>query len=168
MRHLAITGIETASWISRIIPGSDMRATPPWARMSAGTRSSAITDTAPASSATRACSASTTSMITPPLSISARPLLTRIVPVSCSMARILAGGGPRLLVVLVFGLTAERVVGVQLGDVVDLVLVALDVVDLVLLLVVPVVVLVELRLLEHDREHVRLAGGEVQPLAVIE
>src|SRR5215472_9875523 len=51
--------------------------------MSAGMRSSAITAHAPAASAIRACSASTTSMITPPLSISARPLLTRIVPVSC-------------------------------------------------------------------------------------
>src|SRR3954452_6687972 len=83
MRHFAITGIVTASWISLTIAGSDMRATPPCARMSAGTRSSAITATAPASSAIFACSASTTSMITPPLSISARPLLTRIVPVSC-------------------------------------------------------------------------------------
>ncbi len=54
-----------------------MRATPPCARMSAGTRSSAITAQAPASSAMRACSASVTSMITPPLSISASPLLTR-------------------------------------------------------------------------------------------
>ena len=59
-----------------------MRATPPAARMSAGTRSSAITAAAPASSAIRACSALTTSMITPPLSISARPALTRNVPVS--------------------------------------------------------------------------------------
>ncbi len=66
-----------------------MRATPPSARMSAGTRSSAITATAPASSAIRACSAVVTSMITPPLSISARPLLTRIVPVS-AIAVILA------------------------------------------------------------------------------
>ena len=57
-----------------------MRATPPSARMSAGTRSSAITAQAPACSAIRACSASVTSMITPPLSISARPLLTRKVP----------------------------------------------------------------------------------------
>ena len=39
-----------------IIAGSLMRATPPSRRMSAGTRSSAITATAPASSATRACS----------------------------------------------------------------------------------------------------------------
>ena len=60
-----------------------MRATPPWARMSAGTRSSAMTATAPASSAIFACSASTTSMITPPFSISASPLLTRIVPIWC-------------------------------------------------------------------------------------
>ncbi len=59
-----------------------MRATPPAARMSAGTRSSAITADAPASSATFACSASITSMITPPLSISARPALTLNVPVS--------------------------------------------------------------------------------------
>src|ERR671924_42008 len=64
-----------------------MRATPPSARMSAGTRSSAITATAPASSAIRACSALVTSMITPPLSISARPLLTRIVP-SSAMAKV--------------------------------------------------------------------------------
>src|SRR5918992_5808901 len=82
MRALAITGIETASWISAIFVGSAMRATPPAARMSAGTRSSAITAAAPASSAMRAWSAVTTSMITPPLSISARPLFTRKVPVS--------------------------------------------------------------------------------------
>src|SRR3954451_25256493 len=90
MRHFAITGIVTASWISRTLSGSAMRATPPSRRMSAGTRSSAITATAPASSAPRACSASITSMITPPLSISASPVLTRIVPVSCigfSLAR---------------------------------------------------------------------------------
>ena len=82
MRAFAITGIETASWISAIFVGSAMRATPPAARMSAGTRSSAITAAAPASSAIRAWSAVTTSMITPPLSISARPLFTRKVPVS--------------------------------------------------------------------------------------
>ena len=58
-----------------IISGSDMRATPPSRRMSAGTRSSAITAAAPASSAIFACSGVTTSMITPPLSISARPRL---------------------------------------------------------------------------------------------
>ena len=53
-----------------------MRATPPSRRMSAGTRSSAITAAAPASSAIFACSGVTTSMMTPPLSISARPALT--------------------------------------------------------------------------------------------
>ncbi len=61
--------------------GSLIRATPPCARMSAGTRSSAMTATAPASSAIFAWSAVTTSMITPPLSISAMPRLTRAVPV---------------------------------------------------------------------------------------
>ena len=64
-----------------IMSGSLIRLTPPWARMSAGTRSSAITATAPASSAILACSAVTTSMMTPPLSISAMPRLTRVVPV---------------------------------------------------------------------------------------
>ena len=64
-----------------IMSGSLIRETPPWARMSAGTRSRAITATAPASSAIFACSAVTTSMITPPLSISAMPRLTRVVPV---------------------------------------------------------------------------------------
>ena len=77
-----MTGIETASWISLIFSGSAMRATPPSRRMSAGTRSSAITATAPDSSAIRACSASTTSMITPPFSISARPVFTLSVPYS--------------------------------------------------------------------------------------
>ena len=51
MRHLAITGMLTASWISVILVGSAMRATPPAARISAGTRSSAMTAQAPASSA---------------------------------------------------------------------------------------------------------------------
>src|SRR5207249_1140904 len=56
----------------------------------AGTRSRAITDTAPASSAILACSGVTTSMMTPPRSISARPRLTRSVPVVRSvMGRIL-------------------------------------------------------------------------------
>src|SRR5438477_5289911 len=77
-----MTGMVTASWISTILSGSAIRATPPSARMSAGTRSSAMTATAPASSAMVACSAVVTSMITPPLSISARPPLTRIVPIS--------------------------------------------------------------------------------------
>src|SRR5215208_1464609 len=77
MRALAMTGIVTASWMPLISSGSDMRATPPSRRMSAGTRSSAITAAAPASSAILACSALTTSMITPPLSISASPAFTR-------------------------------------------------------------------------------------------
>src|SRR5436190_19997032 len=48
MRAFAMTGIVTASWISRILSGSAMRATPPSSRMSAGTRSSAMTATASA------------------------------------------------------------------------------------------------------------------------
>src|SRR3954468_14887991 len=82
MRTFAITGIETASWMAWIMLGSDMRATPPSRRMSAGTRSSAMTETAPAASAILAWSGVTTSMITPPLSISASPVLTRRVAVS--------------------------------------------------------------------------------------
>ena len=81
MRALAITGMETASMMPSIMSGSLMRAMPPWARMSAGTRSSAMTATAPASSAILACSGVTTSMMTPPLSCSAMPRLTRSVPV---------------------------------------------------------------------------------------
>src|SRR6478752_6444324 len=81
MRALAITGTVTAALMPSIIAGSLMRATPPSRRMSAGTRSSAITATAPASSAIFACSGVTTSMMTPPRSISARPRLTRAVPV---------------------------------------------------------------------------------------
>ena len=87
MRALAITGMVTTSLMPSIISGSDMRATPPSRRMSDGTRSSAITATAPASSAIFACSGSTTSMMTPPLSISARPRFTRVVPVSWLMGR---------------------------------------------------------------------------------
>ena len=79
-----MTGIVTASWIPLIIAGSDIRATPPSLRMSAGTRSSAITAQAPASSAIRACSGVTTSMITPPFSISARPVFSRKVPCSAT------------------------------------------------------------------------------------
>ena len=82
MRALAMTGMVTASMIPVIISGSDMRATPPAARMSDGTRSSAITATAPASSAISACSGVTTSMMTPPLSIWARPFLVAQVEVS--------------------------------------------------------------------------------------
>src|SRR4029077_3377263 len=77
MRHLAMTGIDTAAMISRIFLGLAIRATPPSARICAGTRSRAITDTAPACSAMTACSALVTSMMTPPLSISARPVLRR-------------------------------------------------------------------------------------------
>src|SRR2546428_113730 len=76
IRHFAITGIVTAAMIDLISSGSDMRATPPSLRISAGTRSSAITAQAPASWAIRACSAVTTSMITPPFSICASPALT--------------------------------------------------------------------------------------------
>ena len=83
MRALAITGMETVSMMRSIMSGSLIRETPPWARMSAGTRSRAITATAPASSAILAWSAVTTSMMTPPFSISAMPRLTRLVP--CSM-----------------------------------------------------------------------------------
>ena len=43
MRALAMTGMVTASWMPLIMAGSLMRATPPSRRMSAGTRSSAIT-----------------------------------------------------------------------------------------------------------------------------
>ena len=86
---MAITGIDTALMMPSIMSGSLIRAMPPCARMSAGTRSSAITATAPASSAILACSGVTTSMITPPLSISAMPRFTRAVPVSgpCSADR---------------------------------------------------------------------------------
>ena len=59
-----------------------MRATPPSARIIAGTRSRAMTEAAPASSAMRACSTLITSMMTPPLSISAKPTFRRrVVPV---------------------------------------------------------------------------------------
>src|SRR5712691_929649 len=77
MRTLAITGIVTVAMISRITLIEAMRATPPSLRISEGTRSRAITAHAPAFSAILACSAFVTSMITPPLSISARPTFTR-------------------------------------------------------------------------------------------
>src|SRR5215831_6158603 len=86
MRHFAMTGIETAAMIPSIMSGSLIRATPPCTLMSAGTRSRAMTATAPASSAIFACSAVTTSMITPPLSMSAMPRLTRAVPVTAMFA----------------------------------------------------------------------------------
>src|SRR5205823_5152129 len=75
-----------------IISGADIRATPPSRRMSAGTRSSAITAAAPASSAVLACSGVTTSMMTPPLSISARPALTRNVASSRMAKRTIQAG----------------------------------------------------------------------------
>src|SRR3954471_10738872 len=97
-----MTGIDTAAMIPSIMSGSLIRETPPWARMSAGTRSRAMTATAPASSAIFACSALTTSMMTPPLSISAMPRLTRAVPVTVAvlsvdtedLAEDVAIGGP--------------------------------------------------------------------------
>src|SRR5258708_21984925 len=67
----------TVAMISRLTFIDAMRATPPSLRISEGTRSSAITAHAPAFSAIFACSALVTSMITPPLSISARPTFTR-------------------------------------------------------------------------------------------
>src|SRR5436305_9787321 len=85
MRALAITGTVTAALMPSIMAGSLMRATPPSRLMSAGTRSRAMTATAPASSAILACSGVTTSMITPPRSISASPRLTRSVPVCRSI-----------------------------------------------------------------------------------
>src|ERR1035437_172375 len=77
-----MTGMETVSMMPCTMSGSLIRETPPWVRMSAGTRSRAITATAPASSAILACSGVTTSMMTPPLSISAIPRLTLEVPVA--------------------------------------------------------------------------------------
>ena len=81
MRALAITGMLTVFMISSILEMAAMRATPPSLRMSAGTRSSAMTADAPASSAILACSALVTSMMTPPFNISARPTFTR----NCSL-----------------------------------------------------------------------------------
>ncbi len=95
IRHLAMTGMDTAAMMPSIMSGSLIRATPPWARMSAGTRSSAITATAPASSAILAWSGVTTSMITPPLSISAMPRFTRAVPVPGSCGALGAPRGQR-------------------------------------------------------------------------
>mmetsp|Transcript_83567 Transcript_83567/g.215227 ORF Transcript_83567/g.215227 Transcript_83567/m.215227 type:complete len:255 (+) Transcript_83567:745-1509(+) len=86
MRHLAMTGMDTALTIALIIFGSDMRATPFCMRMSAGIFSRAITAHAPASSAIFACSGFITSMITPPLSIAGRPLFTLSVPSATAAA----------------------------------------------------------------------------------
>eukprot|EP00967_Tisochrysis_lutea_P121985 scaffold201487_cov28-Tisochrysis_lutea.AAC.1 len=73
-----MTGSVVCAMTSLIIAGSDERATPPSRLMSAGMRSSAITATAPASSAMRACSPSTTSMITPPFWNTAKARLTAV------------------------------------------------------------------------------------------
>src|SRR5215471_1850110 len=83
--------METAPMIWSIMSGSLIRATPPSALMSAGTRSSAMTATAPASSAIFACSGVTTSMITPPLSMSAIPRFTRWVPVTGAASLLVPG-----------------------------------------------------------------------------
>ena len=91
-----MTGMLTVEMMLSIMSGSLMRETPPCARMSAGTRSSAMTATAPASSAILACSAVTTSMITPPLSISAMPRLTRAVPMAVVGGRV-GGAHSKLL-----------------------------------------------------------------------
>src|SRR4051794_23145714 len=107
MRALAMTGMVTASWMPLIIAGSDMRATPPSRRMSDGTRSSAMTAAAPESSAIFACSASTTSMMTPPFSISARPAFTRNVASSLIAASMLAADPS------VPGLAAGRLLGLR-------------------------------------------------------
>src|SRR5271163_1034638 len=85
MRHLAMTGMETSAIISRIFLGEAIRATPPSARICAGTRSRAITATAPDRSAISACLAVVTSMITPPLSISARPVFRRRLVLVCPL-----------------------------------------------------------------------------------
>src|SRR4051812_14274468 len=81
--------------IPSIMAGSLMRATPPAARMSAGTRSRAITATAPASSAILAWSGVTTSMMTPPLSIWASPFLVAQVDVSTVMCCVAPGSALR-------------------------------------------------------------------------
>src|SRR5579871_5600736 len=114
--------------------------------MSAGTRSSAITAQAPASSATLAWSAVTTSMITPPFNISARPLFTRIVPVCI---------GSMLFVVF-----RELVVVVRVEVVAA---------ELVRVLLGLVVLVLPLRLfLFVERHDVRLLCSQVFALTVVE
>src|SRR5271157_2254310 len=83
-----MTGMLTAAMIPSIMSGSLIRATPPAARMSDGTRSNAMTAQAPASSAILACSGVTTSMMTPPLSIWASPFLVAQVEVSAVIGAI--------------------------------------------------------------------------------
>ena len=89
IRTLAITGILTASIISTTLEGSAILATPPAARISDGTLSRAITDTAPDSSAITACSALTTSIITPPLVIFANPFFKTSVPCNIKFLQLL-------------------------------------------------------------------------------
>src|SRR5580698_7647715 len=82
MRHLAMTGISTAPMISRITLGEAMRAAP-----------------APARAAMSACLAVVTSMMTPPLSISARPVFRRrlvvLCPLFCDIGQLFSGSGGR-------------------------------------------------------------------------
>src|SRR5258706_6588509 len=99
MRHFAITGMDTVAMISRIFFGEAIRATQPSARICAGTRWRAITATAPAFSAMAACSALVTSIITPPFSISARPVLRRRLvelPLFCDMGGLVSEGSFQL------------------------------------------------------------------------
>ena len=76
-RRELVVGAYHPRWIQ--VRSAERRLRPmfPSRRMSAGTRSSAITAQAPASSAIFASAGVTTSMITPPLSISARPVFSR-------------------------------------------------------------------------------------------
>src|SRR6202000_604962 len=78
--------MDTALTMPSIMSGSLIRATPPSLRMSAGTRSRAITATAPASSAILAWAGGATSLITPPLRLSAMPRVTRAVPTAGACA----------------------------------------------------------------------------------
>lgn len=76
---------EQVGWAGADGAGRRVGSGPPSFRMSAGTRSSAMTAQAPASSAMRACSTLTTSMMTPPLSIWAMPAFTAKVPVEAAI-----------------------------------------------------------------------------------
>jgi len=85
MRALAMTGMDTASWISLILSGSAMRTTPPALRISEGMRSRAMTAMAPAFSAMRAWVALVTSMMTPRGFIHAKSRLDAFVPCRSSI-----------------------------------------------------------------------------------
>src|SRR5262245_5991420 len=140
--------------------------------MSAGTRSSAMTATAPASAAMTACSGLTTSMMTPPFCISGKPVLTRMVPLSY-MAAMLAiaprpfagsrhvlGRGALFVVhvhdrILAFRAVLRRRLGALIRVRRRLLGVRLGGLGLLVLLLV-------------DGEHVRRRGGHVLPLAVVE